>query len=119
MSEIYAIKVGCPGTYRQLHTEGKYAVFEKTAANGSLTYIIGRVPEKTESSFQPASATREFTSEASATEALTRWASDPPVPKPAPKTRKPGACRRNSSRKRKERVLADQFDLDLSDPRRI
>jgi hypothetical protein len=111
--EINVITIGDPSAFRQLHTEGNYAVFVKTRRPFLPDlYVVGKFL-KTARDFQPASAIALFDSEASAINALKRWALDPVAPKAPPKVREPGAYRRNSSRKRKAEIEADQLELDL------
>ena len=82
---INVITIGHPSAFRQLHAEGKYAVFIKTRRPCLPDlYVVGRLL-KTARDFQPASAIAFFNSEASAIEALKRWALDPVVPKPPPR----------------------------------
>jgi hypothetical protein len=116
---INEITIGHPRAFRRLHTEGNYAVFVKTQGP-SLTnlYVAARLV-KTASDFQPASAIAFFNSEASAIEALKRWALDPVAPKPLPKVCDPGTHRRNSNRKRKAEIQAGQLELDLMSPTNI
>jgi hypothetical protein len=116
---VSAITVGRPSAFRQLHTEGKYAVFVKTGEAGQPDcYMIGRLPLNIEREFQPASAIASFSSEASAIETLKRWATDPLPPNPPPKPRKLGAQRRKSNRPRDQKIGAGQFQLALDEERR-
>jgi hypothetical protein len=110
---IYEITIGHPSAFRRLHTEGNYAVFVKT--QGPLLpdlYVVGKL-SKTASDFQPTSAIAFFNSEASAIEALKRWARDPVAPKPLPKVRDLGTHRRNSNRRSKGEIDAAQLELEL------
>jgi hypothetical protein len=110
---INEITIGHPSAFRQLHMEGNYAAFVKTQGPCLPDlYVVGRLL-KTERDFQPASAIAFFNSEASAIEALKRWALDPVAPKPLPKMRDLGTHRRNSSRKRKAEIEGGQLELDL------
>jgi hypothetical protein len=110
---INEITIGHPSAFRQLHTEGNYAVFVVTQGPSLPDlYVVARLV-KTASDFQPASGIAYFNSEASAIEALKRWAMDPVAPKPLPKVRDSGAHRRNSNRRRKAEVEAGQLELDL------
>jgi hypothetical protein len=107
------ITIGHPSTFRRLHTEGNYAAFVKT--QGPFLpdlYVVARLV-KTASDFQPASVIASFNSEASAIEALKRWALDPVAPKPPPRVRDSGAHRRNSNRRPKAEIEAGQLELDL------
>jgi len=107
------ITIGHPSAFRELHREGNYAVFVKTQGPCLPDlYVVARLL-KTASDFQPASAIESFNSNASAIEALKRWALDPVAPKPPPKLRVSGAHRRNSNRKRKAEIEAGQLELDL------
>jgi hypothetical protein len=110
---INEITIGHPCAFRQLHTEGNYAVFVKTQGPCLPDlYVVARLV-KIARGFQPAGAISPFNSEASAIEALKRWARDPVVPKPPPKVRDPGTHRGNSNRRRKAEVEAGQLELDL------
>ena len=110
---LYEVTIGHPSAFRELHREGNYAVFVKTQGPCLPDlYVIARLA-KTASDFQPASAIAFFNSEASAIEALKRWALDPVAPKPLPKVRDLGTHRRNSNRKRKAEIEAGQLELDL------
>jgi hypothetical protein len=112
---VSTIPVGHPGSWRTVHTEGGYAVFARMPGLGRpVDYLIGSLAEATQKDFQPASTIAPFSSEADAIEALKRWATDPLPPGPPPRVRKPGAYRRNSDRKRKEKSGAGQLELDLS-----
>ena len=112
-STINEIAVGHPSAFRRLHTEGNCAVFVKTQGPCLPDlYVVGRLL-KTARDFQPASAIAFFNSEASAIKALKRWTLDPVAPKPPPKVRGSGVHRRNSNRKRKAEIEADQLELDL------
>jgi hypothetical protein len=87
---INVITIGHPSAFRQLHTERNYAVFVKTRRPFLPDlYVVGRLPSKTARGFQPASAIAFCNWEASAIEALKRWALDPVTPKP-PKVRDSG-----------------------------
>jgi hypothetical protein len=111
---INAIRIGRPTHFKQLHTEGNYAVFLRERGPGEPDlYVIGRPPQVTERQFQPASAIETFRSEALAVETLKRWALDPLPPAPPPKLRKPGAYRRNSNRERPYQIGAGQLELNL------
>jgi hypothetical protein len=110
---INEITIGHPSAFRQLHTEGNYAVFVVTQGPSLPDlYVVARLV-KTASDFQPASGIAYFNSEASAIEALKRWAMDPVAPKPPPKARDLGAHRRNSNRKRKAEIQGGQLKLNL------
>ena len=110
---LYEIAIGNPSTFRQLHTQGNYAVFVKIRRPCLPDlYVVARLV-KTASGFQPASAIASFNSETSAIKALKRWAQDPVAPKPPPKVRDSGVHRRNSNRKRKAEIEAGQLFLDL------
>jgi hypothetical protein len=107
------ITIGHPRTFRRLHMQGNYAVFVVTQGPFLRDlYVVGRW-SKTERNFQPASAIASFNSEASAIEALKRWAMDPVPPKPLPKVRDSRDHRRNSSRKHKAEIDACQLELHL------
>src|SRR5258707_7113773 len=112
-STINGIAVGHPRAFRRLHTEGNYAVFVKTQGPCLPDLCVIARLVKTASDFQPASAIESFNSEASAIEALKRLSQDPVGPKPPSKVCDLGAQRRNSNRKRKGEIEADQLELDL------
>ena len=107
------ITIGHPSAFRQLHTEGNYAVFVKTQGPCLPDlYVVSRLL-KTARDFQPASAIAFFNSEANAIRALKRWALDQVPPKPPPKVRDLGTHRRNSNRRRKAEIEAGQLELVL------
>jgi hypothetical protein len=77
------ITIGHLSAFRQLHTEGNYAVFVKSRRPClPNVYVIGKLRLKAARDFQPASAIAFFNSEASAIKALKRWALDPIAPSP-------------------------------------
>jgi hypothetical protein len=107
------ITIGHPRAFRRLHKEGNYAVFVVTQGPSLPDlYVVARLV-KTASDFQPASGIAYFNSEASAINALKRWARDPVAPKPPPTVRDSGAHRRNSNRKHKAENECGQLALDL------
>jgi hypothetical protein len=111
--EINAIPIGHPSAFRQLHTEGNYAVFVKTRRPFLPDlYVVGKLL-KTARGFKPASAIAFFDSEASAIKALKRWAVDPVAPKPPPKVpdREPIAATQARNVKLKSELV--QLELDL------
>jgi hypothetical protein len=85
---ISSIQIGQPNAFKLVHALGNYAVFALERGPGEPNiYVIGRLPHVTERGFQPGSALKEFSSAASAIQALKRWALDPLPPAPTPKVR--------------------------------